>query len=53
MAKQVLDIRPGIGMTVSQSNEHLRVASNGAYVSRLSNNFDPTREHLNFVFRPL
>ena len=48
MAKQVLDIHPGIGMTVSQSNEHLRVASNGAYVSRLSNNFDPTREHLNF-----
>lgn len=51
MAKQVLDIHPGIGMTTSQSNEHLRVASNGAYISRLSNNFDPTREHLNFEIK--
>ena len=48
MAKQVMDVRAGIGMTISQSNEHLRVASNGAYESRLSNNFDPTRERLNF-----
>lgn len=51
MAKQVLDIHPGTGMTTSQSNEHLRVASNGAYISRLSNNFDPTREHLNFEIK--
>ena len=51
MAKQVMDVRAGIGMTLSQSNEHLRVASNGAYVSRLSNNFDPTREHLNFEIK--
>lgn len=43
-----MDVRAGIGMTISQSNEHLRVASNGAYESRLSNNFDPTRERLNF-----
>ena len=48
MAKQVMDVRAGVGMTISQSNEHLRVASNGAYESRLSNNFDPTRERLNF-----
>lgn len=46
-----MDVRAGIGMTVSQSNEHLRVASNGAYVSRLSNNFDPTRERLNFEIK--
>lgn len=51
MAKQVMDVRAGAGMTVSQSNEHLRVASNGAYVSRLSNNFDPTRERLNFEIK--
>ena len=51
MAKQVMDVRAGAGMTVSQSNEHLRVASNGAYVSRLSNNFDPTRERLNFSIK--
>lgn len=51
MAKQVIDIHPGAGMDVSQSNEHLRIASNGAYVSRLSNNFDPTRERLNFEIK--
>ena len=48
MAKQVIDIQAGKGMTLSQSNEHLRVAFRGAYLSRLSGNFDPTREHLNF-----
>lgn len=48
MAKQVMDIRPGKGMTLSQSNEHLRIASRGAYVANLSGNFDPTRERLNF-----
>lgn len=48
MAKQVLDIHPGKGMTLSQSNEHLRIASRGAYVAKLSGNFDPTRERLNF-----
>ena len=50
--KQVVDIHPGKGMTLAQSNEHLRVASKGAYKSRLSNNFDPTREHLNFEVKP-
>lgn len=48
MAKQVLDVHPGKGMTVSQSNEHLRVAFRGAYLAKLSGNFDPTRERLNF-----
>lgn len=48
MAKQVLDVQPGKGMTLSQSNEHLRVAFRGAYLAKLSGNFDPTREHLNF-----
>lgn len=48
MAKQVMDIRPGKGMTLSQSNEHLRIAFRGAYIANLSGNFDPTREHLNF-----
>lgn len=48
MSKQVIDIAAGKGMTLSQSNEHLRVAFKGAYISRLSGNFDPTREHLNF-----
>ncbi len=51
MAKQVMDIQPGVGITVSQSNEHLRVAANGAFTSRLSNNFDPTRERLNFEIK--
>ena len=50
--KQVVDIHPGKGMTLAQSNEHLRVAAKGAYKSRLSNNFDPTREHLNFEVKP-
>lgn len=51
MAKQVLDVHPGKGMTLSQSNEHLRVAFRGAYLAKLSGNFDPTREHLNFEVR--
>ena len=46
--KQVIDIQAGKGFTLAQSNEHLRVASRGAYIANLSNNFDPTREHLNF-----
>lgn len=35
-------------MTTSQSNEHLRVASGGAYKNVKSNNFDPTRRDLDF-----
>lgn len=45
---QVLDIKAGKGFSMGQSNEHLRVASMGAYIAKLSNAFDPTREHLDF-----
>ena len=48
MAKQVMDIRPGKGMTLSQSNEHLRVSLHGAKTSSRSLNIDPTRDLLNF-----
>lgn len=47
-SKQVIDIRPGKSMSRGQSNEHLRVCANSAYLQKLSNNFDPTREKLNF-----
>ncbi len=45
---QVCDIRSSTGMSRGLSNEQLRVASDGAYPRRLSANFDPTREKLNF-----
>ena len=45
---QVVDLRGGKGMSAGQSNEHLRRYSDSAYQEGLSNNFDPTREHLNF-----
>ena len=46
---QVVDVRPEKGFTSSgESNEILRVASDGAYLANLSNAFDPTREHLDF-----
>lgn len=48
MAKQVFDLRPGKGMTLSQSNEHLRNYSMTAYEAKKTGNFDPTREKLNF-----
>ncbi len=50
MAKkyQVCDLRPGMGMTRSQSNEHLRNYNRRAYENKMKGNFDPTREHLNF-----
>ena len=48
MAKQVMDLRPGKGFTYAQSNEHLRIASEGAYKQGRSVNMNPTREHLNF-----
>lgn len=51
MAKQVMDIQPGKGMSLAQSNEHLRVAVNGASKSRFSYNVDPTRDHLNFEIK--
>lgn len=50
MAKnyQVADLKAGKGMTVAQSNEHLRVATNGAYSRNISVNFDPSRVDINF-----
>lgn len=48
MAKQVIDIKPGKGFSSAQSNEHLRKYSEGAYQNLRSNNFDPTRVHLDF-----
>lgn len=48
MNKQVIDCRPGKGMTTAQSNEHLRKYSDGAYQNLRSNNFDPTRAHFDF-----
>lgn len=44
----MIDIKPQKGMSRSQSNEHLRNFSEGAYRRKVSGNFDPTREHLNF-----
>ena len=46
--KQVCDIRAGKGMSVAQSNEHLRIASKGAYESNVAGTLDPTRSALNF-----
>lgn len=52
MAKQVLDIRAGKGnMSIAQSNEHLRVGSENAFKARLSENYNPTREHLDFEIK--
>ncbi len=46
--KQVCDIRASKGMTVSQSNEHLRVGQKNAYIKNISGTMDPTRTALNF-----
>ena len=51
IAKQVLDIRAGKGMTTSQSNEFLRNANGGERLKRWSGNYDSTREHLNFEIK--
>ena len=51
MAKQVLDIRAGKGMTTSPSNEFLRNANGGERLKRWSGNYDSTREHLNFEIK--
>lgn len=46
---QVIDIKKEFGFTTKgESNEILRNSSKGAYEAKLSNAFDPTREHLNF-----
>lgn len=48
MAKQVCDIKAGKGMSIAQSNEHLRVGAENAYKHNIAGTYDPTREHLNF-----
>lgn len=46
--KQVCDIRAGKGMTIAQSNEHLRNGQENAYLKKVSGTMDPTRTRLNF-----
>lgn len=41
MAKQVLDVHAGKGMTTSQSNEHLRNANTGERLKKWSGNLIP------------
>lgn len=48
MATQVFDMRMSTGMSRGQSNEHLRCFSRMAFEEKLTHNFDPSREHLNF-----
>lgn len=49
---QVMDVRADKGFTSGgESNEILRIASQGAYAARMSNAFDPTREHLDFEIK--
>lgn len=48
MAKQVCDLAAGKGISVSQSDEHLRKARTAVKNKSWSGNYDPTREHLNF-----
>lgn len=51
--KQVLDIRVSKGITVAQSNEHLRDRSKKAEKYAMTKgNYDPTRKHLNFEVAP-
>jgi len=48
-AKQVMDIRASKGITVAQSNEHLRNwTEKGWNHATQTGNYDPTRERLNF-----
>lgn len=50
--KQVMDARPGKGMTTGQSNEHLRKWTEKGWEHALSvGNYDRTREHLNFEIK--
>lgn len=48
MASQVFDLRTSRGMTRAQSNEHLRNFSERAFNEKMTRNFDPTRQRLNF-----
>lgn len=52
MAKQVMDVKMGTGMSRGQSNEHLRNFTKNAFEEKRTHNFDPTREHLNFEVMP-
>lgn len=52
MSSQVFDIRTSKGMTRGQSNEHLRCFSQQAFEAKVSHNFDPSREQLNFEVKP-
>ena len=48
-AKQVLDVHVSKGITVAQSNEHMRNwTEKGLKRATDLGNYDPTREHLNF-----
>lgn len=46
--KQVCDVKAGKGMTIAQSNEHLRIGAQNAYLKKVAGTMDPTREQLNF-----
>ena len=51
--KQVLDAQVSKGITVAQSNEHLRDRSERAEKYAMTKgNYDPTRKHLNFEVVP-
>lgn len=47
-----MDVRADKGFTSGgESNEILRIASQRAYAAKMSNAFDPTREHLDFEIK--
>ena len=47
--KQVMDIKPGKGMTVNESNEHQRKWNDHTKEVQMDRReYDPTRDHLNF-----
>lgn len=51
--KQVLDVQVSKGITVAQSNEHLRDRSRKAEKYAMTKgNYDPSRKHLNFEVAP-
>lgn len=52
MSKQVMDMRPGKGFSVGQSNEHLRKWGDRSWEYATSTgNYDRTRAHLNFEIK--
>ena len=47
--KQVMDIEPGKGMTMNESNEHQRKWNDHTKQVQMGRReYDPTRDHLNF-----